>query len=132
MERNTVDGYTHADDSAELGEILFLQVAVRIKPDSRTSSIATSCKVVVLSMSWQQGKVVELDYKQTKIVSSRRMMGRRAARQTAAILLSFAGGDNVLNACLFVCRFLGGKYSRKGERTDNFNKRTNLTYEPDR
>ena len=66
MQRTTVDMSTAADGSLEQEEIIHLQVVVGVKPDNQTSPIATSCKIVIFPMSWQQGKMVELDNEQNK------------------------------------------------------------------
>ena len=55
MQRTTVRGCRYDGESLEQGEITSLQVAVEVKPDKLDNSL--HCKIVILQIGWQQGKV---------------------------------------------------------------------------
>ena len=101
MQRITVDDCSHADGSSELGGTISLQVVVEVKSDNQTSPRhILQDRHVVGGLATR-----EVDRARKRIeeaVRSRRIMGRRTARQTATVLLSSAGGTRFWMLGLFI------------------------------
>ena len=137
MQETTVGMTILTHGSLELGGIIFLQVVVGGKPDSQNSPIATSCKTMILPMSWQRGKVVELDNKQNKQFDPGGRWGDAPHAKQRLYRYLLQGGLG-LDACLFVCRFsyfslcLQVKSTTENANAHiNLEKGTNVICEPD-
>ena len=57
-QRTAVNSYTHSDGSSELGEIIFLQAVIGMKPEKTTTQLAAFQEIAILLMGWQQEEVV--------------------------------------------------------------------------
>ena len=84
----TVSGWRHtnARDLEQEGNVS-LGAVVGVKP-GKSNSLATLREIMIFQIGWQRGDV---EAGNQRTVRSRRMVRRRAARQIAAELLSFAG-----------------------------------------
>ena len=52
IQRTAVDGCTHADGSSKLGESIFLQAVIGVKPKKPPTQLATFQENAILPMAW--------------------------------------------------------------------------------
>ena len=105
MQRIAVEDCTYADGSLELGEVFFCSCRYREKtrqPNSTIHHISTK-RDLADKMARRRGG--EVEYQTNYTVRFQWVVGRRAACQTAAVLLSFRRVELGFGRCLIPALF---------------------------
>ena len=67
IQQTTADGCSVADGSSDLGETSSLRVVVGVEPNNHiTFPFASSRKIILLQMRWQQVKLKKLDNEENR------------------------------------------------------------------